>query len=140
MTYYGIDAGTLQPTDTFQFEMQYTKETDTLSYDSLQVVPAQPIESSPSIINTYSPILPWFLFGLGLALIVGAGIWYWRSGRASRSSRKSSSSKHRRKSTSQKGASVVNSEDEEVYCHQCGKRASKGDLFCRTCGTKLRIS
>jgi len=26
----------------------------------------------------------------------------------------------------------------EVYCHQCGTRAQKGDRYCRACGTKLR--
>lgn len=140
MTYFSYDAGSLQPTDTFQFNMQYTKETDTLSTELLQVEPVRPIESSPSIFDTSSPVLPWFLFGLGLTLIVGAGIWYWRSGRASRSGRKSSSSKHRRKSASQKAGTPSDDAypDEAVYCHQCGKRAVKGDLYCRICGTQLR--
>jgi len=27
-----------------------------------------------------------------------------------------------------------------VYCHQCGKRATPGDQFCRVCGVELRLS
>lgn len=142
MTYYSLEAGALQAEDTFQFIMEYTKETDAYSSESLEVVPAQPIESSPSIINTLSPVFPWFLFGLGLALIIGAGVWYWRSGRATRSSRKSPSSHHRRKPVNQKKGTSSEEDivDEAVYCHQCGKRAVKGDQYCRICGTQLRIN
>jgi hypothetical protein len=28
-------------------------------------------------------------------------------------------------------------EQNATYCHQCGKRAKPGDLFCRVCGSKL---
>jgi hypothetical protein len=28
-------------------------------------------------------------------------------------------------------------EQSQIYCHQCGKRAKPGDLFCRVCGSKL---
>jgi hypothetical protein len=141
MTYYHLDAGSLKILDNFQFEMEYTKETDALSSDSLEVVPAQPIDSSPSIDNTLSPLLPWLLFGLGLALIIGAGVWYWRSGGTSKSGRKLATSHHRRKPSGQReDSTAVSSGDEAVYCHQCGKRAMKGDRFCRVCGTQLRIT
>jgi hypothetical protein len=32
---------------------------------------------------------------------------------------------------------INTSETLEVYCHVCGKRARPGDLYCRTCGSKL---
>jgi hypothetical protein len=37
----------------------------------------------------------------------------------------------------QKKRTVNASEVREVYCHVCGKRARPGDLYCRTCGSKL---
>jgi uncharacterized OB-fold protein len=42
-----------------------------------------------------------------------------------------------RKRNAQK-AGVVPTAEEYVYCSQCGKRATPGDRFCRTCGSELR--
>lgn len=30
--------------------------------------------------------------------------------------------------------------EEAVYCYQCGKLARRGDIFCRVCGSKLRMN
>ena len=76
--------------------------------------------------------LPWVLGVMGVLLIVGGGAWYYFSGRENRQERP------RRK---RRVAELAEAEDVEghVYCSNCGKRASSGDRFCRTCGTKLRV-
>jgi hypothetical protein len=78
--------------------------------------------------------LPWILGILGVALIVGGGLWYWQSGKQSATDKS-----RRRRRTARLKVSDETAAGDEVYCQNCGKRASVGDRFCRTCGTKLRI-
>ena len=33
----------------------------------------------------------------------------------------------------------TSTKESSVYCHRCGRRAALSDVFCRSCGTKLRI-
>jgi hypothetical protein len=143
MTYFGADVGSLNQGQSFEIAIDYQKETDTLSTDSLNVEPVTPVSSSPSVKDALSSVLPWLLFGLGVVLIAGAGLWYWRSGR--KGSRPEPRRKHKpasqsAKSPGMKVTSVQSHADKEgtIYCHECGKRASSGDRFCRTCGAQLR--
>lgn len=73
-----------------------------------------------------SNYLPYILGGLGVLLIVGGGIYFWQTSQGKPASRK----RHRSRDEDH--------DSEDVYCHQCGKRAQPGDRFCRTCGTRLR--
>ncbi|PWH16514.1 MAG: hypothetical protein DDG60_04060 [Anaerolineae bacterium] len=89
----------------------------------------------PQTISSLEPsqplfsLLPWLLGGLGLALMIGGGVWYWLSGRSG-----TTLSRSRRRHTTQPEEKTSDS----VYCTQCGKRAQTGDRFCRACGTRLR--
>jgi uncharacterized OB-fold protein len=74
-------------------------------------------------------ILPWVLVGIGL-LLIGAGIVgfvTWQRG-----------SQMTKAIKRQKPRQQKEGEDEFIYCSQCGKRAQPGDVFCRTCGTRLK--
>jgi uncharacterized OB-fold protein len=55
------------------------------------------------------------------------GLYMWKSG-----TRRSSASRKHHAQTQQA------SETSAVYCYQCGKRAQPGDVFCRTCGMRLK--
>ncbi len=140
MMYYLLDAGVLSLGEPFQFTMKYDKESDSFSSTLLKVEPSQPINSATTF-NTLSPVLPWLMFGLGLLLIAGGGIWYWRSGRTAMTKRKTSPESHRRRKAASQQTEAVKTpfDDGGVYCQQCGKRASSGDRFCRICGTQLRV-
>jgi hypothetical protein len=75
-------------------------------------------------------VLPWVLVGIGGALIIAgvvAGVSMWRN-----NSRRSPGSRKRHERPREE------KEAEVIYCHECGKRAQPGDVFCRTCGTRLR--
>jgi len=50
---------------------------------------------------------------------------------------KESSSKPRQRHTAIKRTSAQS--DDAIFCHRCGRRADVGDVFCRSCGTKLKI-
>ncbi len=136
LKYYRMEVGSLTLGQQFQITIDYKKSTDELSASSVPVEPSGPLNDPNSGIASMTSILPWFLGGVGLLLIVGGGVWYWQSGRQkARPDREL----HRRNKPIE---SLVadNTEASNVYCHQCGKRASIGDRFCRTCGTELRIS
>ena len=111
----------------FALKITYTKTSEKLTVPPQNMQPSQPLTSNTPgrlILVNYLP----YVFGLvGLALIVGGGVFFWGSSRG----RKSSG--HRRNHS--KGGKEPES---EVYCAQCGTRARMGDRFCRVCGVKLR--
>jgi len=113
------------------FKISYEKANETLSATSLGVQPTAPLDQPVSGQSAFMSMLPWILGGVGLALIVGGGIWYWLSGRSS-----SGSSKSRRRHASQ----AEEGSEAQVYCSQCGKRAQASDRFCRACGSRLRAA
>ena len=129
-TYFQSAPQSLAAGNSFTLTADYQKSTDTLSTTGLPVQPTQPLNGSTSGRVTISSILPWILGVIGGVLIVAgivAGLYMWKGG-----SRRSIISR-KRHSQPQKV-----SEDEDVYCNQCGKRAQPGDVFCRTCGMRLR--
>jgi hypothetical protein len=109
-------------------ELSYEKPSDELSVSRLQVQPAGVDENTPGRVS-FSNSLPYVIGGLGVILIVGGIVYYWRSGRTT-------SRRPRRRA-----GMNTDSEDGggDVYCHQCGARARAGDRFCRTCGARLRL-
>lgn len=131
-TYDIIELGQLEQNETFDLGVSYEKESDALSVESLQIQPSATI--TPSTSNLFSLDQPWvwFLIGLGVVLIGGGGYWYWRSGQEDAQPQK------RRQRRSAKASQGAVPEGKTIYCHQCGKRARPGDVFCRTCGTRLR--
>jgi len=113
----------------YTLTIDYQKATDALSTTGLPVLPAQPLTVATSGRVTINSVLPWVLAGIGAALLVVGivgGVYMWKNGNIrSQASRKNRSQPH-----PENVATVV-------YCPQCGKRAQPGDVFCRTCGTRL---
>jgi hypothetical protein len=113
--------------NSFQFELEYQRTSDTL-IDPSQADPIQPVEpvgaDTPGRVSITN--LPWIIGGFGLALIIVALFSYWKSTQSGEAKPR----KRRRK--------TEGSEDEQAYCHECGARAYPGDRFCRTCGSRLR--
>lgn len=135
LVYYTQDIGAIPAGQTIRITMDYNKSTNTLSAENLPVQPSAPIPQSTISDLNVSSWLPWILGILGAGLIIGGIIWFWQSGkqRPARQIRR----RHSKASTNEPGQSLSTSE-EGVYCSQCGKRASPGDLFCRSCGTQIR--
>ena len=131
LLYYTSDLGALAAGETFTLEIGYTKADDTLTVQQLQVQPSEPLVEAEGHL-TASDWLPWVLGGLGLALIVGGLVWYWRTG----VNTPSASEKPRRRRRARKPAATAPTEVR--YCPQCGTRAQPGDRFCRNCGAPLR--
>jgi len=127
------EIGSVATGDSFSISLTYQKATDDLSVQSLDVQPSAPISPETEGRVNLSKIWPWALGALGLLLIAGGGFWYWQSGRQEPVAR----IRRRRKTISDTTEEATSGEG--VYCHQCGKRASPGDRFCRACGTRLRL-
>jgi hypothetical protein len=134
LIYYNKQVGSLLAGQDFQLAISYQKDSDSLTASSLQIQPSAPMTSMPTTQSSLLAFLPWVLGIFGVVLIVGGGVWYWQSGKGSESRSKP---RRRRKPSAQSQSEAIPAEG-HIYCHQCGKRAAKGDRFCRTCGTRLR--
>ena len=127
---YHIQQPTLASGQTFNLTIDYQRKTDDLSISSQPVQAAStPGPDTPGHVSM-TGILPWVLAGIGILLIVAGviGFFVWqRGGQGSLTGKKVKSQRIESES-----------ELEPTYCHQCGKRAQPGDVFCRTCGTRLK--
>ncbi len=133
LQYFGAEVGALDADQTFDIAVEYIKDTTTLTAESLQVQPSAPVDiTTAGWQSQLVAALPWGLGILGVVLIVGGGLWYWQSGRGEEQRAKP----RRRRKTSVQTETIL--DEEHFYCHQCGKRASSNDRFCRSCGTRLR--
>jgi hypothetical protein len=128
LTNYRIQSANLAAGRTLSLTIDYQRNTNDLSISSLPVQAAStPGPDTPGRVSM-TGVLPWVLAGIGALLIVAGivGFVTWqRGGQGTKKGRKHK--QHREES-----------EDEFTYCHQCGKRAQPGDVFCRTCGTRLK--
>ncbi len=123
--YRAFTSQNLKAGERIALKVSYDSTRSETSMDKPQ--PASSLEPSPPFLS----FLPWILGGLGLALILGGGVWYWLSGRSSSGAMGRARKRH-----------ATQPEDvpaDSAYCPQCGKRAQPGDRFCRACGTKLRL-
>jgi len=135
LTYYTQDIGAIPAGQNISITIDYNKSTDTLSATTITVLPSAPIPQSTVTDLNISSWLPWILGILGAGLIIGGIIWFWQSGRQ----RPASQTRRRRSKVgvNEPGLNVSPAED-AVYCSQCGRRASPGDQYCRSCGTQIR--
>lgn len=135
LTYFTQVLGAIPAAQTVKVMIDYNKPDDKLSVESLQVQPSAPITENTSFGLLILPYLPWILGVVGAVLIIGGILWYWRSsGQPIRLPRWLRGARDTGKINTGAGAPGGG----DIYCHQCGKRASPGDIFCRSCGTRLR--
>ena len=133
LVYYSSDIGSLPLGQSFTISLEYQKESDELTAPNMPVEASGPIGEPPTAELELRRLLPVILGGLGVLLIAGGGFWYWQSGREKP---EATPQPRRRKKTAP--VDETSDEAEHIYCHQCGKRASNSDRFCRACGTQLR--
>jgi hypothetical protein len=128
LTNYRVRKVNLSAGQAFSLTIDYRRQTDALSIASLPVqAVSTPGPDTPGRI-AMPAILPWVLAGIGVLLIVAGvvGFVVWQRGSQDSALHKGFVS-HR---------DVT--QTEFIYCHECGKRAQPGDVFCRTCGARLK--
>ncbi|MFM8319986.1 MAG: hypothetical protein ACKOC5_03640, partial [Chloroflexota bacterium] len=127
MNYYVMDAGALAQNQPVTIELSYRKDGDALSSNNISVEASEPLDSTESGRSGLSAAMPIVLGALGVLLIVGGGVWYWRSGR--QSYRPVRVRMRQRKSGRAAAETSAGDASGFIYCHQCGKRATAGDRF-----------
>jgi len=128
--YYISALQPLQAGQVYTLSIDYQKATDTLSTTGLTVQPVQPLSSTTPGRTTLGGLMPWVLGVLGAILVVVGilgVIFIWRSG----TRRTRSTHRHHPQPS-------IEEDNNLVYCSKCGKRAQPGDVFCRTCGTRIQ--
>lgn len=133
LTYFYKEVGGLNAGQNFELEIGYQKSSDRLTIEAMTVSPSEPLPAEEADENN-NFLWAIVLGTLGLLLIIGGILWYWRTSQQEVAPRRRS----RGRATSRM-ASARSEAGEGVYCQQCGRRASSGDRFCRSCGTRLRL-
>lgn len=126
-SYLSKDFGPFEAGKPFTLSINYTKSSNNLSVSPQNVQPSEPLSANTPGRVMISNYIPYILGGVGMVLIFGGLVYFWQSSRGKRSTGR------RRHASKDEGET-----ESDVYCHQCGARAYKGDRFCRVCGTKLR--
>jgi hypothetical protein len=130
ITYHYSMLGELTLGTGFSIGIQYEKETDELSLPQLAVQPSGNLDESTPGRVTMMELFPW-LVGFALILIIAGGFWWLWVIRHSPDQKRRHF--HHRMTVGRK-------KDDHIYCHECGQRAERGDIFCRICGSRLRLS
>ncbi len=131
--YFTNPVGKVEAGVTFKVNLRYEKADDSLSVGMLPVQPAQPLDENTPGRTAASALLPVFLLVIGGVLLVVLVSWF-----LIRRDREGSSPARRYRHKRPAAARIAEEVSPVVYCHQCGRRAEAGDLFCRTCGVRLR--
>lgn len=131
--YFTNMVGKVEAGVTFRVNLRYEKADDSLSVGMLPVQPAQPLDDNTPGRTTSSALLPVFLLVIGGVLLVVLVSWF-----LIRRDRDGISPGRRYRHKRPVAARMAEEVSHVVYCHQCGRRAESGDLFCRSCGVRLR--
>jgi hypothetical protein len=137
LMYYLLDVGSVSAGQSFRIEINYLKSNNKLSSGYVPVEPSGPLDASTQGRMSISSALPWILGSLGFLLILGGGLWYWRSGQDKHGSVDQPPFPNKLKG--EKEGNEDKEEGSNVYCPTCGNRASPGDRFCRACGKQLAV-
>ncbi|MEI8131387.1 MAG: hypothetical protein WCG34_03065 [Leptolinea sp.] len=128
-TYFESVVGEIKAGIPFSINLKYNKTGTDLSAPSQSVTPVEPVTTSARWWQN-PEVLPYVLGGLGFLLILAGGYWYWRSGKTLTTAFRRRHAPARVKETE--------AEATGVFCHRCGRKGVIGDVFCRSCGTKLK--
>ena len=124
----GAMLNTLEKDETYQLKLEYSRSSNEPSLTSPSGQAVEPLV--PVDANTEGRVtldnLPYVLGGFGALLIVGAVVYFLRSGKPIKQQRQRQRQRRSKDTFSQ------------IYCHECGTRAHEGDRFCRICGSRLR--
>jgi hypothetical protein len=128
---YEVQMGLIEQGSSFTLQLDYDKP-DNILLSSLEedVQPVAPIDDQIKGRTSFNEVLPWVFTMLSVIILFAAIILYLNS----------RNYPHKKLNN---GDTIVQTdysdvEPKAIYCHRCGKRAIKGDYYCRICGEKLQ--
>lgn len=137
IVYHRGELGSYRADENFERSITYKKDSESLSIEFLEI-DSPPVNEDTagrvSIVN----IIPWGIGLLGVIVIVAGVYWYWATENRVIMLPQKGKASHQKQKQEVKKIVQAKTSDQDVYCHQCGKRAEENDKFCRSCGTKLR--
>ncbi len=134
LTYFTAVVGRVEAAVPVVIRFTYEKADDTLSSKAQPVEPVEAISAKAPGRTTFQEALP-IILGIFGALLLAAGFfWYWQSNR----DQSGASRKRHTHPAASPGRNHAGGARTTGYCHQCGKAAQPGDVFCRACGARLR--
>ena len=128
---YEVRMGLIEQGSSFMLQLDYDKPDNILlSSQEEDVQPVSPIDDQIKGRTSFNEVLPWIFTMLGVIILFAAALLYMNS----------RNYPHHKINDGEAGTQTDYSdvEPKAVYCHRCGKRAIKGDYYCRICGEKLR--
>jgi hypothetical protein len=125
----GAKVSGLQQGQTYNLKLEYSRasEASVATPSSSQVEPVAPVNEKTEGRSTLNN-LPLILGGFGAVLILVALVYFLRGQSTTRTTKP------------RKRSGQAQDSETQTYCHECGARAHENDRFCRTCGSKLRVS
>ena len=140
LIYYNVPIdGTIASGQDFDIAFSYNKPDSVLSSNQAPVQPVRTVTGNASITNGLvvpTNTLIWIGVGVGLLLVFVGVLWYINLQRMDPATLSANRRRHNA-TVSFRQPTAMLIDNEAVYCHNCGKRASPSDAFCRACGTKL---
>ncbi len=141
LIYYSANVGNLMQGVIFNIKLNYLKTNDELSASLMTVHEANPIANKNDPWQTAKEVFQSVTENRSLTntivLLLAAIFLFIAVSLLTSPIQKKSIRLHfiKRKASNYENSGVA--DQSQVYCHQCGKRAKPGDLFCRVCGSKL---
>jgi hypothetical protein len=136
ITFYTNQVGAVADGTGITIKINYVKSDDKLTSALIPPRPSTPIPTGQASPVNLIQGLNIVLVVAGVILVGGGAFWFFSQRRSqqinSAHRRHVAATSPRREVVQQRLAS-----DDTIYCHQCGKRAAAGDVFCRSCGTRL---
>jgi hypothetical protein len=139
LTYLSAELGSLAKENTFTIDLSYLKTSNQLSADTIvtpQLSPSSPSVQREGSTQGSSRAFTVFTVVLIVGLLVFAGLLFYTQYRRKKdasTSRPDSGKKGKGKAKGKKDKTGNGS----MFCHNCGKRASPRDHYCRYCGAQF---
>ncbi len=134
LTYWGNDVGPVAAGTTFTTKISYTKPNDELTGPGK----VTPLSTSPGgLLQGLNLVMVVAIAGL---VLIGGGVTWVVLQRRAQTASEPGRPRHVPAAGPARISKVTETAaSDAIYCHQCGKRAVPGDVFCRGCGTRLHI-
>lgn len=137
LVYFSNNVGEVRAGTPVTVGFSYNKSDDELSFGSQSMQPVQASGGDASGRVNATDILPWVIGGVGLVLVLGGFIWFVLTRNRVAAVGNSGKRRHRSVARPTKGSSMDDNVG-PVFCSQCGRKAAPADMFCRSCGSRLR--
>jgi hypothetical protein len=142
LTYWGNDVGPVDAGTSLTVKVNYTKPDDTLSVTQIKPLSTEPAGTGQTGAGgLLQGVSMWMVVGIAGLVLIGGGVTWFVIQRRSVNAVEPERPRHMPSPDLSRisAGSVAATSNGAIYCHQCGKRAVGGDVFCRGCGSRLHI-